>query len=196
VSDDIASDRLELIPMSLEFLRASLEVDRGRAARLVDFELAPEWPDEPDIVRMRIGELEADPSLRPWLLRSMVERGSRRMVGHVGFHSRPGPEYLRELSPGGVELGYVVYPEFRRRGYAREASLAMMAWAAQKHGVRRFIVSIRPSNAASTALAEQLGFRRIGSHVDEVDGPEDIFELLRDESPGRLPRLTPRPAIE
>jgi len=182
MSDAIVSDRLELIPLSLEFLRASLEADRGRTERLVDFAVAPEWPDEPPIVKMRIGELEADPGLRPWLLRAMVERSSRRMVGHIGFHSRPGADYLRELSPGGVELGYVVYPAFRRRGYAREATLAMMAWAARAHGVRRFVVSISPSNVASTALAEQLGFRRIGSHVDEIDGPEDIFELLCDES--------------
>ena len=126
--------------------------------------------------------LRDDDALRPWLLRAMVERSRRRMVGHIGFHSRPGADYLRELSPGGVELGYVVYPAFRRRGYAREATLAMMAWAARAHGVRRFVVSISPSNVASTALAEQLGFRRIGSHVDEIDGPEDIFELLRDES--------------
>jgi hypothetical protein len=42
--------------------------------------------------------------------------------------------------------------------------------------VTRFVVSIGPTNVASIALAQQLGFRRIGSHIDEVDGPEQIFE--------------------
>ena len=42
----------------------------------------------------------------------------------------------------------------------------------------RFIVSISPLNAPSLGLAAKFGFRRIGSHLDEVDGPEDIFERV------------------
>jgi RimJ/RimL family protein N-acetyltransferase len=52
----------------------------------------------------------------------------------------------------------------------------MMRWARQTHGVIRFILSIRPDNTASQALAAQLGFVRIGSHIDEVDGLEDVLE--------------------
>jgi RimJ/RimL family protein N-acetyltransferase len=39
------------------------------------------------------------------------------------------------------------------------------------------VVSIRPDNIASRRLAEQLGFKQIGSHVDEEDGLEDIYEV-------------------
>jgi RimJ/RimL family protein N-acetyltransferase len=82
---------------------------------------------------------------------------------------------LRELAPGGVEFGYV-FENDRRRGYPREACEALMDWAHRSHGVTRFVVSIRPANVASLELAKRLGFDRIGSHVDEEDGPEDIFE--------------------
>ena len=51
-----------------------------------------------------------------------------------------------------------------------------MRWAHQVHGVTRFVLSIRPDNTASQALAAGLGFVRIGSHIDEVDGLEDILE--------------------
>jgi RimJ/RimL family protein N-acetyltransferase len=99
------------------------------------------------------------------------------MVGHIGFHTQPGADYLRELAPGGVEYGYTVFSAFRRLGYAREACEALMRWAYQEHHVTRFVVSIRPDNMPSRRLAERFGFKRIGAHVDEEDGLEDIYEL-------------------
>ena len=60
---------------------------------------------------------------------------------------------------------------------ATEACRALMAWASERHGVSTFVLSIRPDNLPSQRLAEQLGFRQIGSHVDPIDGPEDILAL-------------------
>ena len=112
------------------------------------------------------------------------------MVGNIGFHTAPNAEYLRPYSPGGVEFGYTVEPPFRRQGYAREASLALMRWAHEEHNVTRFVVSIRPDNIASQALAAGLGFARIGSHIDEVDGLEEILELRTESAePGLFQRL-------
>lgn len=67
----------------------------------------------------------------------------------------------------------------RRRGYATESVLAMMAWAGEEHGVRRFLLSISPDNDPSLGLAGKLGFQRIGSQIDEVDGEEYVFDLIR-----------------
>ena len=106
----------------------------------------------------------------------MVLRERGVMVGHIGFHTAPGAEYLRPYAPGGVEFGFTVFPAFRRQGYAREASRALMSWANQDYGVTRFVLTVGPDNVASQALAAQLGFVRIGSHIDEVDGLEDILE--------------------
>ena len=54
--------------------------------------------------------------------------------------------------------------------------MALMRWAHEDHGVTRFVLSIRPDNTASQNLAASLGFARIGSQRDEVDGLEDILE--------------------
>ena len=105
----------------------------------------------------------------------MLLRREQRMIGHIGFHTRPGERYLDDLAPGGVEFGYTVFEKDRRQGYAREACVALMAWAHRVHGVTRFVVSIGPGNVASLELARGLGFKWIGSHLDEEDGPEDIF---------------------
>ena len=139
--------------------------------------------DSTDVMSLRLKQLEVDPTLQPWLLRAMVLRECRVMVGHIGFHTAPGDEYLRPYAPGGVEFGFTVYPPFLRQGYAREASIALMHWAHQVHDVRRFVLSILPDNVASQALAAGLGFVRIGSHIDEVDGLEDVLvHSLRHEN--------------
>lgn len=107
----------------------------------------------------------------PWLLRAMLRRDDRQFIGRIGFHGLPNAK-------GQAELGYAVLEEHRRRGYASEAALAMMRWARERPGVRSFLVSISPTNTPSLAMAAKLGFRWIGSQMDEVDGEEHIFELI------------------
>ena len=186
----IQSSRLDLVSLSPDFLRASLAGNLPEAEQLLDASLPAGWPDCSDLLKLRLKQMEDDPNYQPWSLRAMVLRSERLMVGHFGFHTQPDAEYLKPYSPGAVEFGFEVFPPFRRRGYAREASLAMMNWAEQAHGIRKFVVSIRPDNIASQALAAQLGFVRIGSHIDEVDGLEEILELRREGTSG----LTHRPS--
>jgi RimJ/RimL family protein N-acetyltransferase len=172
--------RLGLFSLSPAFIRASLRGDLGEAERLLRAKLPEGWPDCAHLLQLRLKQMEADAAYEPWSLRAMVLRAGRLMVGHIGFHTKPAADYLQAYSPKAVEFGFEVFPPFRRLGLAREASLALMHWADTVHGQRTFIVSIRPDNFASQGLAAQLGFKRIGSHIDEVDGLEDILELRLD----------------
>jgi ribosomal-protein-alanine N-acetyltransferase len=177
----ISSERLDLIPMTPAFLRASLQHNLREAEQQLQLSLPTEWPGgTADVLSLRLKQLEDEPCLQPWLLRAMALRGTHVMVGHIGFHTAPGADYLLPFSPEAVEFGFSVFPSFRRRGYAREASLALMHWARHTQGVTKFVLTIRPDNTASQALAAQLGFVRIGSHVDEVDGLEDVLEKVSD----------------
>ena len=173
----IETPRLILRTLPPEALRALAAGERAEASRLAGCELA-DFPDEErGIVELRLKDVTADPAYLPWSLRAMALKPSLRFVGHVNFHARPGADYLKELAPGAVELGYFVMPQWRRRGFAEEAALGIMDWAQRAHGVSRFVVSISPRNAASVAMARKLGFTRIGSHIDEEDGYEDILAL-------------------
>jgi ribosomal-protein-alanine N-acetyltransferase len=172
----IQTKRLDLVPMTPAFLHASLVGDACKAEELLSVSLPVEWPgDYVNTLSRRLRQLEVDRSLQPWLLRAMVLRGSGVAVGHIGFHTAPGPDDLRQVSPDAVEFGYTVYPAYRRQGYAGEAAVGLMRWATESHGVQSFVLSVRPDNIASQALAAKLGFCRIGSHVDEVDGVEDVL---------------------
>lgn len=161
--------------MTPEFLRASISGDIHEAERLLRWSLPDGWPDILPILEMRLGQLEADPSMQPWLLRAIGLRNSGQMVGHIGFHTTPGAPYLKEWSANGVEFGVSIFPEFRREGYARESALGLMRWALDVHGVCEFVVTVGRTNEASRVLFSNMGFSRVGEHVDEVDGVEDIY---------------------
>ena len=174
----IETPRLVLRSLPIGALAALAEGDRAEASRLAGCAL-DDFPDEErSIAALRLKDVTADPDYLPWSLRAMALKPDLGFVGHFNFHSKPGAEYLKEIAPDAVELGYFVMPAYRRRGLAEEAALAMMDWAARFHEVRRFVVSIRPDNFPSVAMAHKLGFARIGSHIDDEDGYEDI--LARD----------------
>ena len=175
--ESIFSRRLELRPMTPEFLQASLDGDRCAAIRHLGVHVPLCWPQNAEVLSLRLQQLRSDPTLQPWLLRAMCHRETRQMVGQIGFHTAPGPEYLCDWLPGAVEFGFAVFPTHRRQGYAKESAQAIIKWARSMHGVTSFVLTIAPSNTPSQSLAAQLGFKHIGSHEDDLDGVEDVLAL-------------------
>jgi RimJ/RimL family protein N-acetyltransferase len=173
----IETSRLVLRTLPPAALAALVAGDRAEASRLAGCDLG-QFPDaERGIAELRLKDVTADPAYLPWSLRAMALKPGLAFVGHFNFHTRPGADYLKELAPGAVELGYFVTLDQRRQGFAEEATLGMMDWAARVHGIQRFVISISPENVPSVAMARKLGFARIGSHIDDVDGYEDILAL-------------------
>jgi RimJ/RimL family protein N-acetyltransferase len=160
--------------MSVDYLKALLLEDVDAAGRDIDA-ITPMWlaKEMKHFALYRLGQLTADPTLRPWLGRGMVlvdEAGQRRVVGSIGFHGPPDDE-------GRLEIGYSVDPPYRRRGFAREAAEAMYDWAYRTHGITTFVASVAPDNVASLNLIGEHGYSQIGEQMDEVDGLEYVFEM-------------------
>lgn len=178
----IPTPRLALVSLSIAFMRALVANDTAAAEREIGAEIPADLPEHlGDFVRYRLRQLDEDPTILPWLARAMVltdEAGVRRVIGTIGFHGAPD-------AAGRLEVGYRIEPEYRRRGYTREAVRAMFDWAAQQHGIHRFIASIRPDNEASLGLAAGFGFVQTGTQMDDVDGLELVLEAA-----------WPRPEIE
>lgn len=174
----IRSTRLDLIPMTPPVLRSLLAGDFSKAGELLGASVPADAELPCGAMEHFLRKLEADPGFQPWCMRAMVLRAEGVVIGDIGFHSAPGHESLAVLSPGGVEFGFGVWEPWRRRGLATEASEALMRWAQEEHGVTRFVLSISPENVASRGLAAKLGFQKIGWHMDEEDGPEDVFERV------------------
>jgi ribosomal-protein-alanine N-acetyltransferase len=160
--------------MGPDLLDALARQDRAAIARLAPYRVPAEFPgDAIGLIRFRREQLANDPARAPWLLRAIVRRADTLMVGYVNFHGPPGVNDTGTRDA--VELGWTVFPEHRKLGYATETASALMEWAAREHRIAHFISSTTEDNAASLRVHEKLGFRRTGEIVDG----EVIFELRR-----------------
>jgi [ribosomal protein S5]-alanine N-acetyltransferase len=156
--------------MSPAAMEAVLEGDFARAEADLRAALPRFFRDERwGHLRYRLGMVRADPDALPWLTRLIVLRETGEAVGHLGFHEPPGGR-------GWVEVGYTVFPEHRRRGYAEEAVRGLFDWACRERRVCRFRACVGPWNQPSLNLVRKLGFVQTGTRQDELDGEELVFE--------------------
>jgi [ribosomal protein S5]-alanine N-acetyltransferase len=171
----IRTERVELVSMSLAFMKALAAGDIDAATREMDAALPRDLRAQlGSFLSYRIPALEADPASQPWLGRTIVwthPDGRRVVIGTIGFHAPPD-------ATGRVEIGYRVETAFRRQGIATECVHALFAWA-ESQGIHRFQASVAPGNVASLAIIRSFGFHQIGVQMDEIDGEELVFHLDR-----------------
>lgn len=167
--------------MTKDFLEASLNEDKEKTESLIGLKISQDWFDEKDIMDIRLGDYRSDAEYLNWGFHAVGLKETNEMVGYIGFHTTPNPEYLQEFVPNAIEFGYVIFFKDRRRGFAQEASVGLLNWAAKRNLIEYFIASVSPSNIASTALIKKLNFEKIGEHIDEVDGLEFVYSLSVDK---------------
>lgn len=175
--ETITTERLALVSLPVEALEALLDGRRTEVEQELAIAIPAGWPDDHDanFLRFRAQQMRDGTQKQEWLVRAVCLREPRLpMIGNAGFHGVPGTNAKRV--PDAVELGYRIFEEHRRRGYATEVVRALLEWA-QGRGIRHFVLSIAPDNDPSLAIARRLGFTETGSHWDEDDGEELEFEL-------------------
>jgi ribosomal-protein-alanine N-acetyltransferase len=187
--DDIVGGRLMLRLIPPAALQKTVEGDIAAVAQLTGLSISQEWTEVAPLAKRRLSQLEADPDYLPWSIRALALRDTRHVVGYVNFHAAPGSDEIAHYAPKAVELGYTVNAPHRRRGYGGEAVRLLIAWA-RTRGADAFVFSISPHNRASLALVARLGAVKVGSHIDEEDGPEDEYLLKTRDDNGDVGRLT------
>ena len=101
----------------------------------------------------------------PWRLSwKVVELASGLKVGGISFKGPPDAE-------GMVEVGYGIDPEYQCRGYATEATLALVQFAKQSEQVRVVRAHTLNDHHASLRVLEKSGFHFVGDVIDPEDGP-------------------------
>lgn len=81
----IASERLALVWMSPAFMEASL-AGRSRDAETAIAACLPPAEHVRRVMAMRIKQIEEAPAEAPWLLRAIVRREDRVVVGYINCH--------------------------------------------------------------------------------------------------------------
>ena len=118
----------------------------------------------------RVPQVKADPSTNKWFVRFIVDSQSREVIGSTSFHGIPDEN-------GMMEIGIGIEEKFWGNGFATEALLGMWRWVCGEAGVKVLRYTVSPSNLASVAIIKKFGFDYKGQQMDEVDGPEDIYEM-------------------
>ena len=90
-----------------------------------------------------------------WTPTAVVLNGEGQIVGWIDYDVE-----RTWLVDGEVNIGYTIFREHRRQGFARRSLDLLMSFLAEDSQCRTATLLIDPENAPSIALAERAGFAR------------------------------------
>jgi len=173
-----------------------------RPFRVDDLDRLASWQSLPEVARYTYWEPstreQVEPMLARWIEATRLERDDDAVTLAV---ERPADGlllgsvtiFLRSLEHRQVEVGYVFHPDAGGRGYATEATRALIDFAFAELGAHRVFARTDARNVASAALCRRLGMRE-EAHLREAEifkgewGDELVFAVLdREWCPGAGP---------
>lgn len=117
----------------------------------------------------RVPQVKENAEVNKWFVRFIVRADSREIIGSTSFHGAPD-------ASGMIEIGLGIEEAFQRQGFAKEALTGMWLWACESPEVKTLRYTVSPDNLASIKVIEYFGFAFKGQQMDEIDGPENIYE--------------------
>jgi len=189
-ASEITTPRLVLSVLTAADLSAFVD---GRRED-VPFAWPAWWPDDVDRHHVELWLSRATTSgPTMWGARAVLQRSTTSMVGHAGFHLPPqpladavsDPTFEGDATPaagGVVEVGYTIFPDERRRGYATEAVDALISWAFGTGEGSTVLASVAETNDASLGVLHRVGgFHAIGTCRDDDGTLEIVYRRDRDD---------------
>jgi RimJ/RimL family protein N-acetyltransferase len=167
----LLTERLRLVPITLEAIEAVLDHDKARAEAIVGARFPPAWPNDP---LLDVGfpysraAIRAAPEIRLWGDSLVLLRDEPLVVGSVVFHGHP--------SDGIAEVGYGIEESSRGNGIATEATRACVEWALAQPGIAAVQATTFPWHVASLGVIRNLGMRQIGTREHDTLGELLVFE--------------------
>lgn len=166
----IATERLELHHIPVDGLISLLE-DKADLLAIAGRDFANPLQNlilDSGPLGWRVPQVKVDPTLNKWFVRFIVS--NKVIIGSTSFHSAPD-------ETGMIEIGIGIEESYRNQGFAREALLGMWRWVCGEPSVRTLRYTVSPTNIPSVKIIQNFGFTHMGQQMDEIDGPEDIYEM-------------------
>lgn len=157
----IRTKRLELIPATLEILKADLR-NRPALSRLLSANLPASWPPLlldnevlAEFVRMKSENTDPRFITWYWVLVDPLQQ-TRTLIGSGGIVSTGTPDT--------VIMGYSVLDEYQNLGYATEAIQHLIPAIFFLPGIRKIMATTYPDLKPSIRVLEKNGFESTGEH--------------------------------
>jgi [ribosomal protein S5]-alanine N-acetyltransferase len=152
---NIITERLILIPVTLEITRALMKNDITEVEKL-GIKTDGSWPrqdtmDILPIISMNLEEYKLPSGFEFWMI---VRKDNMQVIGDIGFHGRPDEK-------GEVEIGYGLIGAEREKGFGFEALKAMLDWALSQESVKTVTAEPLISNIPSIRILEKVGMREV-----------------------------------
>jgi RimJ/RimL family protein N-acetyltransferase len=170
----LETERLRLTALSAAGLAAWIDKDAARleAETGVVFDATVEAPpllgQDLPVFHERMAEAPQDLGWWVWLIST---RDGDRPVGACGLGGRP--------HAGATVLGYSIYPRFEGKGFATEASRALVAWVLHQPDVLIVRATVPTWHLGSIAVARKLGMSEMGHEVDPDVGEVAVYEIVK-----------------
>jgi [ribosomal protein S5]-alanine N-acetyltransferase len=170
----LVTERLRIVPVTLEAIEAVLDHDKPRAEAVVGAKFPEQWPND-ELVALGFPfsreALRAAPEIRLWGDSLVLLRDEPRVVGSVVFHGHP--------ADGIAEVAYSVEESSRGCGLATEATRACVEWALAQDGIAAVQATTFPWHLASLGVIRNLGMVQVGTREHDTLGELWIFERRR-----------------
>jgi [ribosomal protein S5]-alanine N-acetyltransferase len=188
----LTTDRLDLITATAQHLLVAQQ-DMGKLGRLLGADVAIGWPPQfldAAALRYTLDQLHRGPDQIGWWMRYVVLRrgpGDRPViVGTAGCKGAP--------KDGRLEVGYSIVDEFRNRGFATEATRALVDWGFDDDTVQEIVAETLPELGASIRVLEKAGFEHRGDGTEpgtiRYVKPRSAW-LAEGPTSRRVPKLVP-----
>lgn len=164
--DEIRTERLRLIPLTLNLLRSYI-TDPAKVERKLMLEVSRDIVSDRlnRAIKMKLSRMEqVDPSEHVWYTYWLiVVEDDQYGAGLAGYKGLPDDQ-------GEIEIGYGIEDAYRNRGYMTEAVKGLIQWAFQDGRCRAVIApDTKKWNQASNRVLEKAGMRVYGETDNAFD---------------------------
>ena len=168
----LETERLRLVPMTLDVIEAVLRRDRTAAEAAAGASLPDAWPNDDLVARafpLSLEAIRAAPDIRLWGDSLVLPRHDpSRIIGSVVFHGKP--------EDGVAEVGYGIEDGSRGQGLATEATRACVEWALAQVDIHAVQATTFPWHHASLGVIRKVGMQLVGTREHPVLGDLLVFE--------------------
>ncbi|QAA32189.1 GNAT family N-acetyltransferase [Clostridium manihotivorum] len=160
--NNIITDRLILIPVTLEITQSLLEGSIKEIEKL-GIGLDEKWPtnDTKDILPFINKDLEKSKIPSGFEFWMIVKKDSMKVVGDIGFKGKPDEK-------GEIEVGFGLVENERGKGFGFEALRAITDWAFSQKNVKVIKADCLIDNRPSARILEKVGMKEINRDQDLI----------------------------